>query len=423
MYNLWELVDSIGLYIIMNLTDPAPNFFGLTQAGIRGVRIPTASVYLRINWNTVSRPVSSPRPDDSVRHVYTTSVFPYAFRFNNGYVQSYALENGPGYWIKSSAYYTQDIIGIERDTLTIPVDRGWNLIGSISTQIDTSEVFVTPSVPGLCVSNFFDYDNGYVVAARIYPGRGYWVRASQAGSFFMHVTGPAKPAATPAGRSIEELNSITIRDAGGGSQTLYFGADATGEIAVSMYTMPPVPPQGSFDARFESAGGGTMVQTHPSEVSEAIELPITIRSSAYPLTVTWKVNAAEVAYELRASEDVVQTLTGEGTLRIGNDAVNRLSLRVVGGSSALPKEYALLQNYPNPFNPVTVIRFEVPSSKFVTLKVYDLLGREVATLVNEAKQPGTYDVTFDATNLPSGVYFYRLTAGEFVATRKLVLLR
>ncbi|MBI5472561.1 MAG: T9SS type A sorting domain-containing protein, partial [Ignavibacteriae bacterium] len=90
----------------------------------------------------------------------------------------------------------------------------------------------------------------------------------------------------------------------------------------------------------------------------------------------------------------------------------------------------LMQNYPNPFNPTTEIRYLVPEVRDrrsdvsrVTLSVYDLLGREVATLVNEDKLPGTYSVSFDATRLPSGVYIYRLTAGTYSQTRKMILAK
>jgi hypothetical protein len=83
----------------------------------------------------------------------------------------------------------------------------------------------------------------------------------------------------------------------------------------------------------------------------------------------------------------------------------------------------LLQNYPNPFNPSTNIRFQLPQSGLVELKVYDVLGREVATLVNEVRQPGTHDVMLDASKLASGIYFYRLQSGPFVQTRKLSIIR
>lgn len=88
-----------------------------------------------------------------------------------------------------------------------------------------------------------------------------------------------------------------------------------------------------------------------------------------------------------------------------------------------PKEFALMQNYPNPFNPTTVIRFDVPSSEFVSLKVYDALGRVVKTLVNEVKTMGRYAVNLNADDLPSGVYIYRLNAGSYTKVMKMVVLK
>jgi len=87
------------------------------------------------------------------------------------------------------------------------------------------------------------------------------------------------------------------------------------------------------------------------------------------------------------------------------------------------KDFGLKQNYPNPFNSSTVISYHLPKSEFVTLRVYDILGREVAVLVNAEKKAGTYSVPFDASHLPSGTYFYRLTAGAFTSTMKMILLR
>jgi hypothetical protein len=89
----------------------------------------------------------------------------------------------------------------------------------------------------------------------------------------------------------------------------------------------------------------------------------------------------------------------------------------------LPIHYVLEQNYPNPFNPTTRITFCIPINKLVTLKIYDLLGREIAVLVNELKQAGVYSVEWNAVGFPSGIYFYRLQAGSFTETKKLVLLK
>jgi photosystem II stability/assembly factor-like uncharacterized protein len=96
----------------------------------------------------------------------------------------------------------------------------------------------------------------------------------------------------------------------------------------------------------------------------------------------------------------------------------------VGEEPAVPpKEFLLDQNYPNPFNPVTVINYQLAVNSFVTVRVYDLLGREAAMLVNEEKSAGSYMVRWDATHFASGVYFYRLQAGVFSDTKKLLLLK
>jgi len=91
--------------------------------------------------------------------------------------------------------------------------------------------------------------------------------------------------------------------------------------------------------------------------------------------------------------------------------------------STTPDGFALFQNYPNPFNPKSEIRFRVGGTGRVSLTIHDLLGREVAVLLDEEKGPGTYSVTWDAEAFASGVYYYRLRSGGFVETRKLVLLR
>jgi len=95
----------------------------------------------------------------------------------------------------------------------------------------------------------------------------------------------------------------------------------------------------------------------------------------------------------------------------------------VEDNNATVKDYSLQQNYPNPFNPTTTISYTVPAPSFISLKVYDILGKEVAVLVNEGKTAGTYNVKFDAKNMASGIYFYRLQAGSFLITKKLTLIK
>jgi hypothetical protein len=93
------------------------------------------------------------------------------------------------------------------------------------------------------------------------------------------------------------------------------------------------------------------------------------------------------------------------------------------GEGNLPVEFSLEQNYPNPFNPATTIKFSIPLSSKVTLKIYDILGREVSTLVNEVRNAGNHEVNFDASGLASGMYIYTVTAGDYTASKKMMLLK
>ena len=95
----------------------------------------------------------------------------------------------------------------------------------------------------------------------------------------------------------------------------------------------------------------------------------------------------------------------------------------VDDEKLIADKFELLQNYPNPFNPTTSIQYAISNRQFVSLKIYDVLGNEVASLVNEEKSVGVYEVMFDATGLSSGMYLYKLQAGSYVETKKMVLLR
>jgi hypothetical protein len=107
------------------------------------------------------------------------------------------------------------------------------------------------------------------------------------------------------------------------------------------------------------------------------------------------------------------------------------TVNIINCSSNLPSSFYLSQNYPNPFNPNTIIRYQINelssphalSGDLVLLKIYDILGKEIATLVNEKQSPGTYEVNWDASAFPSGVYFYKLTAGDFTETKKMLFIK
>jgi hypothetical protein len=124
----------------------------------------------------------------------------------------------------------------------------------------------------------------------------------------------------------------------------------------------------------------------------------------------------------------VQTLTARDTTLFvgGYGGVWRRPVSEMSNDEdapVLPPSFSLEQNYPNPFNPITVIKWESPENCVQRLKIYDVLGNEVKTLVNEYKPAGSYEINFDASGLATGVYFYQLKAGKYITVKKMILLR
>ncbi len=135
---------------------------------------------------------------------------------------------------------------------------------------------------------------------------------------------------------------------------------------------------------------------------------------------TWNAKAGGGILALAADNQYLYAGTFEGAKR---RPWTEIVTNVEPATGSTPTSFELFQNYPNPFNPTTNIKFKVPSSNVVSLRVYDLLGREVATLLNEVKAPGTYEVKLDGTGIASGVYLYRLTAGNQSVVRKMILMK
>jgi len=159
----------------------------------------------------------------------------------------------------------------------------------------------------------------------------------------------------------------------------------------------------------------------PNDISCVISAgPFNIKADS-TLIVAFSINAASNLEALQSS--VINS-------RI---KYNSLITDILENNNQLPTVFSLEQNYPNPFNPSTTIKYSIPSIKtsllggvgggFVTLKIYDILGCELATLVNEYQKSGNYEVNFDATQLTSGVYFYRLQSGSFVDSKKMILIK
>ncbi len=196
-------------------------------------------------------------------------------------------------------------------------------------------------------------------------------------------------------------------------------------------------------ANVDSMGIGGIVKFNPDLVSEVpsnlfISLSDRIRSFSYGDNFIWvgidrmnKFNAVTGEYlgniEIPGTAAELLFNNKFWSYDETNNALNIYNLPTVGVEENNPfstvEEFSLAQNYPNPFNPSTIISWQSPVGSYQTLKVFDVLGNEVATLVNEYKPAGSYSVTFEAGNLSSGIYYYTISAGDFHQTKKLVLLK
>lgn len=163
---------------------------------------------------------------------------------------------------------------------------------------------------------------------------------------------------------------------------------------------------GSLIQLKEVHSGSSFASMHSLELGFGLK----DNTSIDKITITWPSGNIQELTNLSVNQ--ILTITEQNTVT-GIDDI----------TSSVPKDYQLSQNFPNPFNPSTQIQFSIKENSFVTLKVFDVLGKEIATLVNKELNTGVYNFKFNAENLTSGIYFYKLTAGKYTETRKMILLR
>ncbi|RCK73120.1 MAG: Cell surface protein [Ignavibacteriae bacterium] len=374
-------------------------------------------------WNMVSVPLSV---DDYRKIVLFPGATSNAFTFDNGYVQKDTLENGKGYWLKFPNAGDAAIFGRMIFSDSVDVKTGWNMIGSISVTINKNNV--VPSSGVNVLSQFYGYQAGYTPVDSLKPGKAYWVKVSAAGKLYFTTSGFSKSFGTL--KDFEELNSITITDADGNSQTLYFGNNAWNKLPVEYLELPPSAPAGTFDVRFSSQ---RIAELHPENIQNNCSYPITISSAVYPITVSWDIkkigNYTYVIFD--GTRDV--TLKNSGSIKITNNENGILKLKV-NSTEIIPKEYSLGKNYPNPFNPTTSFNVEIPVESKLSLKVFNLLGQEVAELASGVFEPGSYTFTWNGLSnskeqQSSGIYFYKMEAKSlidnksFTSIQKMILMK
>ncbi|GEM_PF-3157252 len=375
----------------------------------------TIAFFYNSGWNMVSLPYLVP---DFRKSVLFPGAVSNAFAYNGVYERKDTLRNGVGYWVKFAAKDTARFSGVPRVGDTVIVNEGWNMIGSIGSPVPRTAIAEIPG--GIVRSQLFAYTGVYVRSDTVWPGSGYWVKTNAAGKLVLSASAPVKSKPTSIG---SRLNSIIIQDYARHEGVLYFGRDRDRGISSELYELPPVPPEGNFDVRYSTQSIAAF-----SEDNASREIPIRIAFPTYPLTMRWVISAGDGTGAVLVIGQKEFELTADGSTVIGIPASD-IKLRLSPVKTAeRPERFALEQNYPNPFNPATDIRWEMADGGYVTIGVYDLLGRKVAMLVDEEKPAGKYTVEWDGTSddhiqLSGGVYFVRMESGSFSDVKKIALIK
>jgi hypothetical protein len=389
-------------------------------------------------WNMLSVPLlaadmrrTALYPGISVAYDYSPTV---------GYTNRDTLRTGTGYWMKYPSIQGLSFSGMAFAPDTVDVVVGWNLIGMISYPALISDVV---TLGGTTVgSPYYGYlSTGYYSEDTLKPGLAYWVKCSAVGKLVVRAALSIAPmtAASAVVRkggvmipssqaSLPPMNLLSVRDGAGEVRSVYY-ATAPAEVSLDRYELPPPAPSG-LDVRFASQ---RFVEAAKSGVQGAQTFPLRITGETFPLTLSWNVAPGphpavlEISVAGKKAKEVA--LTGEGSVQITDEDFTGARLRMEPADRVeIPREFNLQQNFPNPFNPTTTIRYDLPRTAQVMLRVFDMLGREVAVLVDEEQEAGYKSLVWNADNaaglnLSSGVYFLRLQAGDYTMMRKLMLVR
>ena len=397
----WKLLITSGIDQDGFLVDTTQIF---TQT-LGGGTTTSYSVNVANGWNMVS--VAGTNPAGMTPVDWWPGLTGNVYKYAGGYTPITTTATGEGYWMKHTGPTVYDYTGIQIVPHNdVPINTGWNLLGLYENSVPTNTLQTSPS--GMIILPVYAYSGGYVQAATMDPGVGYWVKSSGDGV----ITSLAPPPQSKSGEIVEyfkeDWGRIILIDATGVSYTLYA---VQGEVDLNQYELPPAPPEGMFDIRY---GSGRIAESLNSG-SQTIEMS----GVSYPVTVS--VENMTVTLQDVSGKGINSELKPGESLVINNSTINKLV--VLSGELAVPTEYALEQNYPNPFNPSTTIKFSLPEATNVRLVIYNALGQKVGELVNSKLETGRYSYRWDASNAASGMYIYELRTDNFVSVKKMLLLK
>ena len=280
---------------------------------------------------------------------------------------------------------------------------GWNLIGGYENSATVANITTVPS--GLQEGPVYGFNGGYTTPATMEAGYGYWIKLSGAGDIVL-------PSALAKGNEPkewfkEDWGRIVMTDATGKTFTLYA---VKGDVNLNQYEMPPKPPAGTFDIRYNSGRIAEDINSSLQAIDmSGVTYPLTVKAEGMDIRVMDE-TGKKINENVKQGEDVV----------ISNATIQKLMVT----GDLIPTVYALEQNYPNPFNPSTTIEFSLPEDvSNVKLSIYNALGEKVAELVNGSLVSGRYRYQWNARNVATGMYIYELRTNKFVSVKKMILIK
>jgi hypothetical protein len=278
------------------------------------------------------------------------------------------------------------------------------MISGISVSVSDGDL---DDPDGIGVPNsIYGFSGTYYPAESMEPGQGYWVRASADGAVTIAVGAGGAEKRTEPIDYLKNANYLTITNGDGlTGMPLHFGATVPGNEQIR-YGLPPLPPAGAFDTRFSD-------DMRYTEDMGTIE----IMNNTESISIDYYVVNQEKW--ILTFNDEAHLLEGSGVIEL-DGTVNSVTLRKEG---AVPGSFSLKQNYPNPFNPATQIAFELPDPQTVNITVWNLTGQQVATVHTGELNAGLHSYSFDGSQLASGAYIYRINAGPYQATKKMLLMK
>jgi hypothetical protein len=416
-------------------------------------------------WSLISLPLEpfSHHPAQIFGDDILSPYYLWAYDQSTGYFTPTSLNLGTGYLLGLGASATWDVQGtaVEEDSTLQDLSIGFTMIGTNFVREFPKEgvsfikdglqhSFAEAVSNGLLVNALYGYEGGsYVLQDHLVPFKGYWLGLLQTGVQMVQKpvgeVAPPSPKIAMANQSESDWEMpLAVSTQQQRNNVAAFGVrrDATDEFDV-VYDLPSPPrvPSDAFLELYFTPSG----KTFPSILGNKYIRDFRGTScSEWSLTIEWSGSGAVTIHwdstvAVRLADSVQLTLVDEAILKSTDMAARSNYTFVYSGprnftigpsvtsakhsGKSVPEVFALDQNYPNPFNPMTTISYDVPIASFVRITVYDVLGKEITTLVKEEQEAGYYTVQWNARNWPSGVYFCRMIAGEFSAVKKLLLVK